>query len=62
MNEKPPVVLSHGLWLTPLSWENCVERYRARGHAMLAWPGLDRDPAEAGVAIDSALEHASAAA
>jgi pimeloyl-ACP methyl ester carboxylesterase len=46
MTAKPPIVLIHGLWMTPLSWEKWVERYSARGHEVLApaWPGLDRDP------------------
>jgi pimeloyl-ACP methyl ester carboxylesterase len=45
MNDKPPVVLIHGLWMNARSWEQWVERYRARGHEVLApsWPGLDRD-------------------
>jgi alpha-beta hydrolase superfamily lysophospholipase len=25
------VVLIHGLWMTPLSWEHWIERYEARG-------------------------------
>lgn len=39
----PPIVLIHGLWMTPLSWEDWIERYRSRGlevHAP-AWPGFD---------------------
>src|SRR3954452_9009969 len=46
MTAKPPIVLIHGLWMTPLSWEKWVERYAARGHEVLApaWPGLDREP------------------
>lgn len=48
------VVLIHGLWMTPRSWEKWAERYRAQGYQVLApaWPGLDggadeirRDPA-----------------
>jgi pimeloyl-ACP methyl ester carboxylesterase len=37
------IVLIHGLWLTALSWENWVGRYRARGYRVLApnWPGMD---------------------
>jgi alpha-beta hydrolase superfamily lysophospholipase len=58
MNGKPPVVLIHGLWMTPLSWEHWIDRYRARGHEVLApaWPGLDRDVAELR-ADPSGLEH-----
>src|ERR1700742_2114669 len=39
------VVLIHGLWMTPRSWEHWVERYEARGLkvAALAWPGHDAD-------------------
>jgi pimeloyl-ACP methyl ester carboxylesterase len=38
------VVLVHGLWMTPLSWEHWIERFEARGHRVLApaWPGFDR--------------------
>jgi pimeloyl-ACP methyl ester carboxylesterase len=45
MSQTPPVVLIHGLWMTPLSWENWITRYEARGHEVLApaWPGLDGD-------------------
>jgi non-heme chloroperoxidase len=44
----PPVVLIHGLWLTPLSWEHWVPRFEARGHKVLApsWPGLEGDVEE----------------
>lgn len=39
----PPVVLIHGLWMTPASWEPWVERFRALGHVIVApgWPGID---------------------
>jgi pimeloyl-ACP methyl ester carboxylesterase len=42
---RPPVVLIHGLWMTPRSWEHWVERYGERGHRVLApaWPGLEAD-------------------
>lgn len=48
------VVLIHGLWMTPRSWEEWVQRYEAHGYRVLApgWPGLEgeveeirRDPA-----------------
>ncbi len=37
------IVLIHGLWLTALSWESWIGRYRARGYHVLApnWPGMD---------------------
>jgi pimeloyl-ACP methyl ester carboxylesterase len=42
------IVLIHGMWMTPLSWEHWARRYRERGHNVLApaWPGLDKDPEE----------------
>ena len=50
---RPPIVLIHGLWLTPRSWEYWTDRYMARGYSVHAptWPrmegdveGLRRDP------------------
>ena len=37
------IVLIHGLWMTPRSWEKWIERFEARGHAVIApsWPGLE---------------------
>jgi non-heme chloroperoxidase len=37
------IVLVHGLWMTPLSWENWISRFEERGHRVLApaWPGMD---------------------
>ncbi|MFF4876079.1 MULTISPECIES: alpha/beta fold hydrolase [unclassified Micromonospora] len=39
------VVLIHGLWMTPRSWEGWAQRYAARGLRVLApaWPGMDRE-------------------
>src|SRR4051812_15705394 len=39
------IVLVHGLWMTPLSWEHWVDRFSERGHEVHApaWPGMDRD-------------------
>jgi pimeloyl-ACP methyl ester carboxylesterase len=39
------IVLIHGLWLTPRSWENWKERYEARGHDVFApaWPGMEAE-------------------
>jgi pimeloyl-ACP methyl ester carboxylesterase len=45
MSERPnTIVLIHGLWMTPLSWEHWAERYTSRGYQVLtpAWPGMDR--------------------
>jgi pimeloyl-ACP methyl ester carboxylesterase len=40
---KPTVVLIHGLWLTPRSWEEWIDRYQKAGYKVLApsWPGLE---------------------
>ncbi|MTD17447.1 alpha/beta fold hydrolase [Nakamurella sp. YIM 132087] len=46
---KTPIVLIHGLWMTPKSWETWAERYRALGHEVIVpgWPGIDdRDVAD----------------
>jgi pimeloyl-ACP methyl ester carboxylesterase len=47
-NDPHTIVLIHGMWMTPLSWEHWAERYRGLGHEVIAsaWPGLDREPAE----------------
>jgi pimeloyl-ACP methyl ester carboxylesterase len=61
------IVMVHGLWMTPRSWEHWKERYEARGYTVHApaWPGfeveveaLNADPApmddlEAETVIDS---------
>lgn len=40
---KTPIVLIHGLWMTPKSWNTWAEYYRARGHEVIVpgWPGID---------------------
>jgi pimeloyl-ACP methyl ester carboxylesterase len=44
---EPPdtIVLVHGLWLTPRSWERWVDRYTSRGYRVLApaWPGMEAE-------------------
>jgi len=42
------IVLIHGMWMTPHSWEPWAERYEQGGHRAIAagWPGVDRTPAE----------------
>ena len=39
------IVLIHGLWMTPLSWEHWGDRFSSRGYKVLApaWPGMDGD-------------------
>ena len=41
--EKTPIVLIHGLWMTPKSWNTWAERFRAQGHEVIipGWPGID---------------------
>jgi pimeloyl-ACP methyl ester carboxylesterase len=42
-SNKPTIVLVHGLWLTPRSWEGWIDRYQKAGYNVLApsWPGLE---------------------
>ena len=37
------IVLIHGLWMTPRSWEKWSERYESSGYKVLApaWPGME---------------------
>src|SRR6187431_3340893 len=54
-SERPDtIVLVHGFWVTPRSWEHWITRYEARGYRVLApaYPGfeveveaLNQDPA-----------------
>jgi alpha-beta hydrolase superfamily lysophospholipase len=43
--EPDTIVLIHGLWMTPLSWEHWIDRYTTAGYRVLApaWPGMDVD-------------------
>ena len=40
---KAPIVLIHGLWMTPKSWDTWADRFRAQGHEVIVpgWPGID---------------------
>jgi pimeloyl-ACP methyl ester carboxylesterase len=42
------ILLIHGMWMTPHSWEPWVDRYTQGGHRAVAegWPGIDRAPAD----------------
>jgi len=61
------IVLIHGMWMTPLSWEHWINHYADRGHRVLApaWPGLDKEPEELrrdpsplrGIDITHAVDH-----
>jgi len=37
------IVLVHGFWVTPRSWEKWIERYEAKGYRVIApaYPGLE---------------------
>ncbi len=49
MTESAPstasIVLIHGLWVTPLSWEKWIKRFSTKGHTAIApgWPGVEGD-------------------
>jgi pimeloyl-ACP methyl ester carboxylesterase len=53
---KTPIVLIHGLWMTPHSWRGWIDRYHTAGHIVHApsWPGVS--------ALDEALDHTKAPA
>jgi len=64
---KETVVLIHGFWVTPRSWEHWIDRYERAGHRVLApaYPGFevevealnaDPSPIEA-VTVPQILEH-----
>ena len=42
------IVLIHGLWMTPRSWEHWITRYESRGYTVLApaWRGLEGEVEE----------------
>jgi pimeloyl-ACP methyl ester carboxylesterase len=61
------IVLIHGLWLTPRSWEAWRARFEQRGHKVLtpAWPGMEgeveqirRDPSVLnGLGLAEVVDH-----
>src|SRR5437763_1265292 len=63
----PPIVLIHGLWLTPRSWEGWVDRFEGHGHEVHApaWPRMQgevedirRDPSALnGLGIAEIADH-----
>jgi pimeloyl-ACP methyl ester carboxylesterase len=68
MSEKKlPIVLIHGLWLTPRSWEGWKARFEDRGHDVLtpAWPRMEgeveairRDPSSLnGLGVTEVVDH-----
>jgi pimeloyl-ACP methyl ester carboxylesterase len=68
MSINKTIVLIHGAWVTPASWDQFRAYYEAKGYRCLApaWPGLDRpaaelrrspDPAFADTTITSLVDH-----
>ncbi|WP_433791846.1 alpha/beta hydrolase [Actinoplanes sp. CA-252034] len=65
-----PIVLVHGFWVTPRSWENWVAHYEAKGHRVIApaYPGfeveveaLNTDPSPIlAVTVPEIIEHIEA--
>ncbi|MGC5020876.1 alpha/beta hydrolase [Micromonospora sp. DT47] len=61
------IMLIHGLWMTPRSWEGWARRFRALGFRVVtpAWPGMEaevealrQDPAPiAGITLDRIIDH-----
>lgn len=60
------IVLIHGLWMTPHSWQPWIDRFTAAGYEVLApaWPGvseldepLDHDKAPAGISVVEVADH-----
>jgi pimeloyl-ACP methyl ester carboxylesterase len=66
-SQQDTVVLIHGLWMTPRSWEHWKERFESRGHKVIVppWPGLEvevealrADPAPlAGLGFQKVTDH-----
>jgi alpha-beta hydrolase superfamily lysophospholipase len=64
---RPTIVLIHGLWLTPRSWEGWKARFEQRGHEVLApaWPRMEgevqalrRDPSVLdGLGLAEVIDH-----
>jgi len=67
MNTTKTILLVHGLWVTPRSWDKFKKRFEARGYNVLApaWPGIEgevedmqRDPSSLnGIGIEQVLAH-----
>lgn len=61
------IILIHGLWMTPLSWERWTERLSGRGYRVIApsWPGMERGIEQlrrspgsmAGVGVTEIVDH-----
>ena len=66
-SNKPTIILIHGLWLTPRSWEHWIDRYQKAGYNVMApsWPGLEgevealrKNPAPLkGLKLETIIDH-----
>ena len=47
-SDKPTIILIHGLWLTPRSFERWIDRFERNGYNVIApsWPGLEGEVEE----------------
>jgi pimeloyl-ACP methyl ester carboxylesterase len=64
---RPTIVLIHGLWLTPRSWENWIAHFEKTGFDVIApaWPGVEgeveavrKDPAKLkGLRLKTVVDH-----
>jgi len=65
--DSPTIILIHGMWMTPRSWDNWIDHYTDRGYRAIApgWPGIDKEPEEIrrdpsplkGLGIEECVEH-----
>ncbi|AGB25556.1 lysophospholipase [Mycobacterium sp. JS623] len=67
--DKAPIVLIHGLWMSPHSWRGWIEQYSDAGHTVYApaWPGvseldeeLDHTKAPAEIGVGEVVDHYAA--
>lgn len=66
-SQSKTIVLIHGLWMTPLSWENWKGLYESKGHRVLApaWPRMPEAIEEvrrnpdvlAGLTVEEIVDH-----
>jgi len=56
-DDRPTIVLIHGLWLNTLCWEHWVARYEARGFEVVVrgWPGMESRPVNLG--LEDVVDH-----
>jgi len=69
MKSQTTILLIHGLWVTPSSWEKFKGYFEGRGHNVIAspWPGINKDVAAMrrnpsglfGIGIEEVVAHYS---